>query len=136
MQRPSFLVGEIVILIVRNKVDDCALGQSGGLIEHEPALFDSSSQRPTRLLYGFPMRPTSATTHAFSAAGAALLAVVAYARRGHAGGVGAAIMFGHDLDVLALLAAMHLVLNAEVGEVDLIGKRFKRNGHIYVTLYR
>jgi hypothetical protein len=44
VQRPPFLVTQIVTLIVRNKVDGGALGQRSGLVEHEPALFDASTE--------------------------------------------------------------------------------------------
>jgi hypothetical protein len=36
--------------------------------------------------------------------------------------VGAAIVLGHDFDVLVLLAAIELVFDAEVGEMDLVAE--------------
>src|SRR5436189_4778834 len=40
----AFLVGEIVALVVRDKVDDRAVRQRSGFVEHEPALFHTGSQ--------------------------------------------------------------------------------------------
>ena len=45
MQSQAFFFSEIVIFIVRDKIDDRAVGQRRGLVEHEPAFFDASSQR-------------------------------------------------------------------------------------------
>jgi len=39
----TFIVGEIVILIVDNQVHDRAFRQRGGLVEHKATLFDTSS---------------------------------------------------------------------------------------------
>ena len=44
VQSQALFVREIVIFIVRNKVDDRAFGQCGRLVEYEPAFFDASSK--------------------------------------------------------------------------------------------
>ena len=44
VQSPAFVVGQIVIFVVRNEVDNRAFGQRGRFVEHEPAFLDTSSQ--------------------------------------------------------------------------------------------
>src|SRR5258705_1823971 len=53
-----------------------------------------------------------------SPAAAASASVTAKSCARHAGGVGAAIVFGDHLDVFVMVASVQLVLDTEVGEVD------------------
>jgi len=64
VQSQALFVCQIVILIVRNKVDDRAFGQRGRLVEYEAALLHTSSQ--------WTHATTVRFSHAFRQAGARL----------------------------------------------------------------
>src|SRR6266852_8049396 len=59
VKRATLLIGQAVTLVVRDKVDDGAVGQSRRLIKNEATLFDASSERAhagTVRLQGSPGR--------------------------------------------------------------------------------
>ena len=45
MEGAALVIGEIITLIVRDKVDNGPLGQSRRLVENKPPLFDTGSER-------------------------------------------------------------------------------------------
>lgn len=45
VQSAAFLVGEVITFVVSNQVDDCPLGQGCRLVENEPPLLDTGSER-------------------------------------------------------------------------------------------
>jgi hypothetical protein len=63
MQRATFVVGQVVVFVVGDEVDDGPLGQSRRLVQDEATLMDASSQRAHAATARLRRRPAKYSGH-------------------------------------------------------------------------